>query len=336
MRPGDTRAAGPALTEIEALRLDAEQAALILGGLDTGFLVRCVVPITVPDLAEATALDFSQTGHLCTALQAIGVLEEENGRYRLTRHYAALLTEGSDLHALNVLHGSAVRQRLFTTMFWPAEAGPTAFWHLDRADQQALASSVSVDPFAPYARSAVEGLIEGIPPWREAFGSGARYLELGCGLSGMLLTSASIYPGLHGVGVDLSASLIDIARARAVALGLERRLTFTVVDAAAFTDPEPFDVVLWSQDFFPAAGRKSVLANAYSRLRPGGLLVAPVLVPMSRPHDIKSALDTLLLQSWDVPSMTGAEVAAEVEAAGFTDATIHPRPFHTVVFAHRP
>ncbi|GLZ01798.1 class I SAM-dependent methyltransferase [Actinoplanes sp. NBRC 103695] len=334
MHTADNNYAFSALAAVEGLRLDAEQAAVLRGGLQSGFLARCMHPVTVEDLAESTALDRSRVEHLCRALRAIDVLHEEFGHYRLAPFYAALVTGGADGYALDVLNGSAVRQQLFTDLF--ASAGSAAFWSLGHAEQRALAASVSVDPFTSHGRTVMTSLIEGNPAWHEAFSTGARYLEFGCGLSGAMLAAAAMYPALSGVGIDISADLINVARARAVALGLSDRIDFIVADAAVYTYPHPFDVVLWSQFFFSSASRPAVLANARAQLRPGGLLIAPVLIPAEQPETIRSALDTLLVRSWEVPPMTSAELEFEVAAAGFVDITVHRNRFGTMLLARRP
>ncbi|WP_285691206.1 hypothetical protein [Actinoplanes sp. NBRC 103695] len=53
----------------------------------------------------------------------------------------------------------------------------------------------------------------------------------------------------------MAASLFDVAEGRSVAKGSVDRISFSVVDAAACTDPRPFNVVLWNQFLFTGASR---------------------------------------------------------------------------------
>ncbi|WP_212992418.1 class I SAM-dependent methyltransferase [Actinoplanes auranticolor] len=67
-----------------------------------------------------------------------------------------------------------------------------------------------------------------------------------------------LYPRLTAVAVDVQAELIRRARAEAEALGSADRVRFVVDDATVFSDPEPFDMVFWSQFYFPASSREDL------------------------------------------------------------------------------
>jgi hypothetical protein len=77
----------------------------------------------------------------------------------------------------------------------------------------------------------------------------------------------------------------------------------------------------------------------FARLRPGGLLLVPVL-PLGPDNaaapDPQAALDVLLVQPWGVPALSAGDLTAEIEAAGFENACVTPGPFATVVMAQRP
>jgi SAM-dependent methyltransferase len=65
---------------------------------------------------------------------------------------------------------------------------------------------------------------------------GKRVLELGCGLGDLL---AAVKPS-HGVGVDFSPAMVDLARKR------HEGLSFVVADAAEFSCAEQFDYIIVS------------------------------------------------------------------------------------------
>jgi SAM-dependent methyltransferase len=323
-----------ALSAVGALTLDAEQAALLRGAIASGFLSRCIEPTTVESLAAASGLSLALVTDLCAALQGAGILEADGSGRWLNRFYAALLRQGLGPHVVNLLDASTVRQRLLTEMFSPH--GPEDFWQVSNEERRVLAASVTVEPSSPFAQWVMDLSVGSVPAWHAAFDAGARYLELGCGVGSAMLTFARLYPGLTAVGVDVSADLIDHARAQAFRLALAGRCTFVAADAAAYTDPDPFDVVLWSQPYFAPGSRQGSLANAYARLRPGGLLIAPVPGPPRGPDSPRASIETLLMRSWGLPAATGTDVAGEIEAAGFGAATIHPGRHLTVVAARRP
>ena len=115
------------------------------------------------------------------------------------------------------------------------------------------------------------------PAVRERFRDDDRILELGCGVAGQLLCTLRAFPGATAVGVERSADLAAEARRRSQALGVADRLDVIVGDAATVRLEGEFDVVAWSQFFFPSESRAGALATAYAALRPGGLIVAPLL-----------------------------------------------------------
>jgi SAM-dependent methyltransferase len=321
---------------IDALTLAARQAALLRGALSSGFLMHCAEDIAVEALATAAGLDAVRVRDLCVALHTAGVLETDHAdRYRVSATYAPLLRDGMDIQFASDLAGVAVEERLLAEAFSPD--GPTRYADLDAADRIAFAASVTVAPSTEQARSGIRTLIESVPPWWTALtADGARYLELGCGVAGGMLTYVQVYPSLRAVGVDLAADLLARARTDAVRLGVADRVRLVHEDAGSFNDPEPFDSVYWSQYFFPVGTRERTMANAYQRLRPGGVIIAPVMFPPgSDPADPGNALDVVLARGWDVPLVSAEKLSAELETAGFVDPGVYRTRF-TVVVARRP
>jgi SAM-dependent methyltransferase len=322
---------------VAELGLAAQQAALLRGALTSGFLTRCAGEISVQDLARATRLNPGRVRDLCIALRAAGVLDSDNpDRYRISVTYAPLLRDGADVQFANQLAGIEVNGRLLVQAFTPD--GPERYQDLSQADRAAVAASVTLAPSTTLGRTAMGAAVDSVPEWRARLAGGEpRYLELGCGLGGAMLLLLQRYPGLTAVGVDLAGDLLDRAAAQATALGVAGRARFVLEDAAAFTDPEPFDVVFWSQFFFPAASRVKTMANVYDRMRPDGLVIVPTLIPPgTSPADPQTALDVLLTQSWDIPALTPDELCTELTTAGFVDPAVRPSPFATYVVARRP
>lgn len=322
---------------VDALRLATQQTALLRGALTSGFLAHCAGETSVEDLARMTRLRPGRVRDLCVALRAAGVLATDNpDRYRLSTTYAPLLRDGRDTQVANQLAGTAVRARLLEQMFTPD--GPDRYQDLPDAERAALAAGVTLAPSTALARTDMRDLVGAVPEWRDLLAAGdVRFLELGCGLSGALLTMLQLYPRLTAVGVDLAADLLDRAAVQAAALGVDDRTRYVVEDAAAYADPEPFDVVFWSQFFFPAATRVKTLANAHERLRPGGLLIMPSLIASGASvAEPLTSLSVLLTQGWDIPALTPDELCTELTTAGFAAPAVHESPFVTVVVARRP
>lgn len=74
-------------------------------------------------------------------------------------------------------------------------------------------------------------------------GPGAQVLDLGTGSGCLLLAVLSASPGASGIGVDISAPAVAVARRNARALGLAERTAFAVADWADGIAAR-FDVVL--------------------------------------------------------------------------------------------
>lgn len=133
---------------------------------------------------------------------------------------------------------------------------------------------------------------------------GARILDAGCGTGRVMIRLAQL--GYDCVGIDLDASMLDVARERAP------HLPFFQVDLAAFdpaalgTAPD-FDLVVAAGNVMPllAPGTEAtVVARLAAALRPGGLLVAGF------------GLDAAYLPV--PPSITLSEYDAHCAAAGLT------------------
>ncbi|MGY0490081.1 class I SAM-dependent methyltransferase [Streptomyces sp. WG-D5] len=103
---------------------------------------------------------------------------------------------------------------------------------------------------------------------------GARVLDAGCGTGRVMIRLAEL--GYDCVGIDLDASMLEVARGQAP------RLPWFQVDLAAF-DPArlgieaDFDLVVAAGNVFPLltpGTEATVVERLAGALRPGGLLVA--------------------------------------------------------------
>lgn len=319
---------------VGALALAAQQAGLLRGALASGFLTHVGDGVGVAELAEVTGLDPDRVRAVGVALVGTGVLESDApDRYRLSGSGSALLGDDRGAQYANQLRNAAVRERLFEQVFTPE--GPDRFADLSDDDRAAIAAGSSLVASSATARTSLAESIEQAPVFAEALAAGdVRGLELGCGVGGHVLTLLQMYPRLTAVAVDTAADLLEKASAEAAAVGVADRIRFVAEDAVVFTDPEPFDLIFWSQLFFPAASRAKTLANAYRLLRPGGLLVMPVRPDVAAGNPA-AALGALLLTAWDVPPVTADELCAELADAGFASPTGYG-PLRTTVVAHRP
>lgn len=214
------------------------------------------------------------------------------------------------------------------------------YWRADPELRRGIAQGVSPDPRLPASLVAMESLFQALPGWQRRAAAGARYLELGCGLAGGMLTELQLFPAMTATGVELAADLVAEASARAEQVGVAERVEFVVGDAAQFDRADSYDLCFWSQFFFPSATRAAALATAARCLRPGGMLGAPV---RARPDAEASSddvldylLDNVLFASWGIPERSADELVDEVAAAGFADVSVVSEPPWVVVQAIKP
>ncbi|MFP5373163.1 MAG: class I SAM-dependent methyltransferase, partial [Actinomycetes bacterium] len=102
---------------------------------------------------------------------------------------------------------------------------------------------------------------------------GHRVLDAGTGVGEPAATAArKAGPGGTVIAVDSSAEMLDAARARTAALGVD--VTFLQGDAATMPLPGPFDAVLASYSLMFLPDLPAALRRFCAALRPGGSCVA--------------------------------------------------------------
>ena len=102
---------------------------------------------------------------------------------------------------------------------------------------------------------------------------GERVLDVGCGTGHAAFAAAdAVGPNGLVVGADLSAPLLDVARAKASALGIEH-IEFVEGDYRALGHPDgAFDVVLCSFAIFLVPDMPGALRELWRMVAPGGRL----------------------------------------------------------------
>ncbi len=99
-----------------------------------------------------------------------------------------------------------------------------------------------------------------------------RILDIGCGIGGPAFVLASTY-GAKVVGVDIEPQLIEDAKSRAEKLGLSSSCEFIHVQPGPLPfDDGSFDIVFSSGVIMTIDDQKSVLAESFRVLKPGGVL----------------------------------------------------------------
>ncbi|MEZ4667282.1 MAG: class I SAM-dependent methyltransferase [Anaerolineae bacterium] len=318
------------------LILHTQLLGLLQGAYATGVLKAALNPSTVEAIAAETEMSMDRTQDICRALDAFGIFVKADNCYSLTEQWALLVT--SDL--IRTFQVSVSDAFAKAQMFSQPGA---SYWQLSSEERLALAKGVTFNPSSSNTTDFYEFLFRDMLPevvdrltQREI-----RYLELGCGVGGGLNGLLRTYPRVTAVAVDLAKDVLAEAQATAEALGHSERVTFIHDDARNFDARNAFDLVYWSQFFFPRVGRPEVLQVAYAALKPLGYLFAPLLLDPISEENIHSAegrqyaMSQLMYGGWDIPRLSAAEVKAEIEAAGFINVEVRTKPFLRLILAQR-
>lgn len=163
---------------------------------------------------------------------------------------------------------------------WLAETGGSRGASYDDRFVELAASGVDVHGEADLSASLVQ--------------AGSRVIDAGCGTGRVAIELAR--RGYDVVGVDLDASMLDVARKRAP------DLRWLQADLATLDlEVGPFDLVLLAGNvmiFLTSGAEAAVVARLAAVLRPGGLLIAGF---------------SLLPDRLDLPTYDAAAVAAGME-----------------------
>ena len=333
----------PAYAEARAILDPLLSAAQLLGVLQgahrSGLLAAARTPAAAAQLAAVTGIEESRVANICRALAACDVLIQADGHYRLADPWLVLTTPNGPFLLENVLALTLTQMKILAN----AAAGDEDYWTLTSDDRETIAKGVTNNPASPQVLGTVaKAYREHLPEVDQIFTAGGHCLELGCGAASAMLGYLQAHPKLTAVGVELAADLVAVARQRALDLGVSDRVHFIEGDACGFQAPDTqFDVVFWSQSFFPLSVRAAVLQVAYQSLKPGGFLVAAMQKrePTDRLHTQEGREYTLLRLIRDglgLPDVSAEALRQEIEAAGFIESKTITQLAPWRVLARRP
>jgi SAM-dependent methyltransferase len=330
--PGWARALG----RIDALQRGTELLAVLRGVEAAGMLRALTTPATAAGIAADLGLRLERVQAALEVLAAHEVVTVADARWLLADDWIDLAAGRAPYHVGSILGLVRIREDQLAGALGEA----VDYWRLSAADRLVVARGVSVNPAADVAASLAMRGVEAMDGVAAALGAGGAVLELGCGVGSRLTALMLAFPRATAVGVELAEDLVAYGRRTAASLGVDDRLTYVVADAAALEPDRVFDLVVWSQFFFPQPSRAGALATARRALRPGGWITMPVIwaddPPLTGPEAQELAAEKLLLDGWHVSPLTTSQVSAEVEAAGFVDVRVDVDPLIHYVRGRQP
>lgn len=101
---------------------------------------------------------------------------------------------------------------------------------------------------------------------------GSRVLDVGCGLGGGAFVMAHEF-GLIVDGIDLSKNMLDLARAKLSARGLQDRVSLEHGDCLKLDRPQHYDAIYSRDVFLHIHDKRRLFAVLYASLRSGGRLL---------------------------------------------------------------
>ncbi|MEV4495459.1 class I SAM-dependent methyltransferase [Micromonospora arborensis] len=307
----------------------AQALALLTAVHERKWTTYLTEPRDLAELAAFAEMPANRLRDVVGALEANGIVELADQKVRLTPEYAELLSDDAPFSLNDLLDEARMMSRLVVDALEGLPPTP--------GDALTVADAYGLRPTA-VAQDAFGQLLDALPDFREALRDG-RYLDVGCGIAGFLLSTAPVFPGMRAVGVELVREVAAEGARRAVALGVSDRVDIRCMDARDLEEQDEFDSAFWAQPFFPAASRPETLAAIRRALKPGAKLYMQEMesIPEDEAERGAFALRRLVFGNWGVPFARSAEdLTAEAEAAGFVLDRVAATPFGRIVVVRRP
>jgi len=153
---------------------------------------------------------------------------------------------------------------------------------------------------------------------------GMQVLDIGCGLGGSAFYMAEHF-GAHVHGIDLSTNMVEIAKERCRAAGLERLVTFEHGDILDFVPTSPYDHVYSRDAFLHIEEKARLFAVIRQALTPGGQLL---FTDYCCHAGAKSAEFVAYIQQRHYHLLTVAEYRDLLTAADFVHIVAQDRTAH--------
>lgn len=138
------------------------------------------------------------------------------------------------------------------------------------------------------------------------------FLDVGVGAGGIAMQLCRQMPALRAVGLDISPTALDIARADVSAAGLDDRIQIRDQSVDTLSEVSAYDLIWLPQPFIPRPVLLAALPLLFRALRPSGCFVMPLAT--------EGALPNFMSGGGTLPAEDAVKL---LEQAGFLDVEDH-------------
>lgn len=150
--------------------------------------------------------------------------------------------------------------------------------------------------------------------------TGLRVLDIGSGMGGIDVLLAERHKAAEVTGIDVEEQLVEAARARVAARGLDARVRFALVAPGPLPFPDArFDVVFSKDAMVHIPDKAALYAEVLRVLVPGGRFVAADWLWSPGAEDSAAVREWMSGGPLKFAFTTVAEAEADLRAAGFAD-----------------
>lgn len=173
---------------------------------------------------------------------------------------------------------------------------------------------------SPGGPEEVERLLEGVDLL------GKSVLDIGCGAGGVDILLVKAHGAVYVTGIDVEDTVLEHARRRAHAAGLEESMGFVKVAPGLLPfPPATFDVVFSKDAIIHIADKHRLMAEVFRVLKPGGQFIASDWL-IGHDHEPSPQMKTYIeSEGLDFGMASPKRYREAMEASGFVDISLISR-----------
>lgn len=227
-------------------------------------------PVTIEDLATRTGLNSRYLREWLNAMATAQYVDydPEARTYHLPPEHAAILADED----FPYFAGGFIEMVVPTVSVAPkvAEAFKNGKGVPQTEYSPEMFESIERGTAPWYKTQLIQTWIPAMPEVRQALENGGTALDVGCGGGLAAITLANAFPESRVFGYDWHQPSIDRARKNARLAGLDRRITFDVVDGSKLPERGAFDFISTFDVVHDSVDPVALMTSIRKALKPGG------------------------------------------------------------------